>query len=169
MILRRTNREDTHHQAEQARDQDQTTYGEPSNKTTITKPNKQQNKQEIDDDVEGREDILKLKEKSYAKFDLSSAGARAKSAGPPGPPGMVVDGCVRPLPPSWQKGCRGQLTEKRGDQSTSPPPPPPKRKPPPLPPPLSDMPATMKQRAVARLEPREKASLTRGWRRRRPP
>ena len=36
-----------------------TTYGDPSNKTTITEPNEQQNKQEADDDVEGREERMK--------------------------------------------------------------------------------------------------------------
>ena len=70
-----------------------TTYGDPSNKTAITEPNEQQNKQEADDDVEGREARMKLNEERYAKFriarDMSSAGARAKSAGPPGPPAWL--------------------------------------------------------------------------------
>lgn len=153
-----------------------TTDDDPIKNNGIPGPIDPNQEQEADNEEEDREDIMRRKEASYAKFRVQrycpSARARAKSAGPPGarPPGMEVDtiGCFEPLPPLPPPSkARAQQPEKRGYHSASPPPPPPKRKPPPAPPPLSDMPATLKEREGAKLTARGKASLTQESRPRR--
>ena len=110
------------------------------------------------EDTMSREERMKHKEADYDRYlktrDLTRAGARAKSAGPPGPPNPRTKSSSPPPPPAWPRG--SPPSEQREEKSASPPPPP-KRKPPPLPPPLSDMPK-LNEREAARLEPREKAS-----------
>ena len=116
-------------------------------------PIEDKNKLETARDEEAQEEEKKRKEESRAQYllmrDKPTARARAKSAGPPGwrPPAKedTEYGCLgplEPLPPPHQKG--------RSNQCQEPPPPPPKRKPPPgmgKPPQQSETPAVLKERA----------------------